>query len=266
MTRKLGLLFIVITIVFIFVIPAQAIFCPNCGTQNADNSKFCIQCGTKLPNLGEGSIFDQATELLGQKKYDEAILFLEDRVKSNPNDLKVKICLAKAYLAKCDMLKEKGDKQYKDLVLTPFKIGESIIIFRDKYPQHLQDGLYICAHSFLLTNREARACRYIKKAIRLSPLPPAEYYFVQGDAWKAMAQIETDNDTEIQRSQKAYEKIIKMNVSNDVKGLAYYKLAVMCSEFGRKEKAKKSLESGLELAQSEALIQKIRGMQESMQK
>ncbi len=51
-----------------------------------------------------------------------------------------------------------------------------------------------------------------------------------------------------------------MNVSNDVKGLAYYKLAVMYSEFGFKEKARAALKPALELVQREVLIQRIHSM------
>ncbi len=157
MIRKLSILFVLIAIVFIFVSPAQAIFCPNCGTQNADTSKFCIQCGTKLTNLEEGSIFDQANELLDQEKCDEAISLLEKRFGLNPNDMKAKVCLAKAYLSKCEILKERGDKQYKNLAFRPLTIGRSIL--------HSPDGLYLCAHSFLINDRPERARKYIKKAI-----------------------------------------------------------------------------------------------------
>lgn len=261
MKRKLSILFVVIAIVFIFVIPAQAIYCSKCGAQNPDDGVFCIQCGAKLIHLEEGSIYDQASELVWQDKHDDAISLLENHLGNNPNDMKAKISLAEAYLAKCEMLKEKGNKQYKDLVFKPLTIGRDIIAYRD---QHLPEGLYICARSFTVNNRPRRGLRFIKKAIKFSKSPRVEYYFMLGDSSVGVAKIKDDNYFEIKKAKKAYEDIINMNASNDVKGLAYYKLAVLESRFGSKKDVQKALESGLELAQSEALIQRIRDMWESM--
>jgi tetratricopeptide (TPR) repeat protein len=275
MKRKLCILFVVTAIVFIFVIPAQAIFCSKCGTQNPDDGVFCIKCGTKLIHLkggsisdqptklldqkkGKGAIFDQATELLWREKCDEAISLIENSFGPNPNDMKAKVSLAKAYLAKCEMLKEKGNKQYKSLAFRPLEIGRSIL--------HSPDGNYICAHAFLINNRPERARKYANKAIKMSISPRPEYYFVLGDSWvvtHTMSTAPPGYDVS-PRAKKAYEEVINMNVSNDVKGLAYYKLAVMFSESGRKEKAKNALKSGLELAEREALVKRIRVMQESM--
>jgi tetratricopeptide (TPR) repeat protein len=267
------------------IFPAQAIFCSKCGTQNPDDGVFCIKCGRKLIHLkegsiskqptklldqkegsisdqptqlldqekGKGSIFDQATELLWQEKCDEAISLIEKNFGPNPNDMKAKVSLAKAYLAKCEMLKEKSDKQYKSLAFRPLEIGRSIL--------HSPDGNYICAHAFLINNRPERARKYVNKAIGMSISPRPEYYFVLGDSWVATSSMSMRVAPDLSpEAEEAYEKVINMNVSNDVKALAYYKLAVMCSEFGRKEKAKMALRSALELTQSEALIKRIRGM------
>jgi tetratricopeptide (TPR) repeat protein len=204
--------------------------------------------------LKKGSILDQATELLGQEKCDEAISLIENRFGSNPNDMKTKVCLAKAYLAKCQILKEKGDKYYKSMAFKPLNIGRSIL--------HTADGQYICAHAFLINNRPERARKYVNKAIAMSPSPPADYYFVLGDSWVITSAMSTSRDTSAFNygAKKAYEEVINMNISNDVKALAYYKLAVMYSESGYKEKAKKALESALGLAQREVLIQRIHAM------
>jgi tetratricopeptide (TPR) repeat protein len=287
MKRKFIILFVVTAIVFIFVIPAQAIFCSKCGTQNPDDGVFCIQCGTKLIHLkegpiskqptklldqkegsisdqptklldqkkGKGAIFDQATELLWQEKCDEAISLIENSFGPNPNNMKAKVCLAKAYLAKY-------------LAFKPLNIGRSIL--------HSPDGLYICAHSFLINDRPERARKYVKKAIKLSQSPPVEYYFVLGDSWVlTLSRTVPNNSSDLDageianghciEAKKAYDKVINnTNFSNDTKALAFYKLAIMYYENGRKEKAKMTLRSALELAQREALIKKINSKLEFM--
>ena len=68
----------------------------------------------------------------------------------------------------------------------------------------------------------------------------------------------------LKRAKEAYEEVINMNVSNDTNGLAYYKLAILYSESGRKEKAKNALRSALELTEREALIKKINSKLGSM--
>jgi len=264
MKRKFILSCIVIAVIVIFVVPAHAIFCRNCGTEFSEGALYCTQCGVKLDRLEGKNIYDQSCELFGQEKYDEVISALVGYCASNPQDIKSQILLAKAYLEKCDLLKEQDSRQYKTLVYKPFEIGKKIIVPRD---QHLSEGLYICGRSFLVNSRANRASRYIKKAIKLSMSPPAEYFIALGDAQFAEGRDEDSTGQEhdyYMRAKHTYKRVIRMTYSNNDKGKAYYKLGVMHLYLSEKRNARQAFESALQFAETNLLISRIRSKMESL--
>ena len=264
MKRKFILSCIVMAVIVILVAPAQAIFCHKCGTELAEEALFCSKCGANLERLEGKNFYDQSCELFRQEKYDEVISSLVGYCASNPRDIKSQILLAKAYLEKCDFFKEQGSHQYKTLVYKPFEIGKQIILPRDQY---LSEGLYICGRSFLINHRANKASRYIKKAIKLSPEPPVEYFILLGDANFTMAKTEESKDS-IDNSyyipaKKAYEKVIAMKIPNNEKGLGYYKLGIFRLYFNEKKAAKQAFESALQFAEKDSLVSKIHSKMES---
>lgn len=264
MNRKFIFLSIIIIAVLIFVVPAQAIFCNKCGTKNPDGSIYCIKCGNKLQGLEGKNIYDQSCELFRQDKYDEVISSLVGYCASNPQDIKSQILLAKAYLEKCNIMKEQGSHQYKTLVYKPFEIGKKIILPRDQY---LSEGLYICGRSFLINRRANRASRYIKKAIKFSMSPPAEYFIALGDAQFAEGIDEDPTGTESSyylSAKNKYKKVVDMEIPNNEKGKAYYKLGVLYLYLNEKRDAKQAFESALKFAEKDSLITKIHSKMEAL--
>jgi len=264
MKRKLILLNVIVAVVLIFAASAHAIFCHKCGVNNPDDSIYCISCGEKLQRLEKASVYDKAYDLFSQEEYDQVISTLVGYCASNPQDIKSQILLAKAYLEKCDLLKEQDNKQYKTLVWKPFEIGKKIILPRDQY---LSEGLYICGRSFLINHRANKANRYIKKAIKLSTPPPAEYFIALGDAQFAMAKNEDptgNEDFKYIAAEKTYKRVIDMKILNNEKGKAYYKLGFLNLYLNKKKDAKQAFESALQFAKANSLISRIRSKLESL--
>ena len=258
MKRKLILLNVIVAVVLIFAASAHAIFCQKCGANNPDDSIYCISCGEKLQRLEKANVYDKAYDLFSQEEYDQVISTLVGYCASNPQDIKSQILLAKAYLEKCGLLKEQDNKQYKTLVWKPFEIGKKIILPRDQY---LSEGLYICGRSFLINHRANRADKYIKKAIKLSTSPPAEYFIALGDVQFAMANNEDptgNEDSKYFAAKKTYKRVINMEIPNNEKGKAYYKLGVLHLFLNEKKDAKQAFESALQVAEANSLISRIR--------
>ena len=264
MKRKLILLNVIVAVVLIFAASAHAIFCHKCGANNPDDSIYCVKCGAKLLPLEKTDIYGKACDLFNQEEYNQVISTLTGYCVSNPKDIKSQILLAKAYLEKCDFLKEQDNKQYKTLVYKPFEIGKRIILPRDQY---LSEGLYICGRSFLINHRANKAARYIKKAIKLSTSPPAEYFITLGDVQFALAKNEdpTENeDFKYVAAEKTYKKVINMEIPNNEKGKAYYKLGALNLYLNKKRDAKQAFESVLQFAKANSLISRIRSKLESL--
>jgi hypothetical protein len=149
-------------------------------------------------------VYARAKSLFDQEKYADAIAELEPFCQDNPNQVKGKILLAKAYLEECDKLKAAGDDRYKGLVMKPYYIGKSLIAGN----AHVPDVLYICARSFLINNRARRANKYINKAINMSVNAPAKYYITLGDACVKRSSDKSNEmfkDSIIADAKKAYE-------------------------------------------------------------
>lgn len=264
MKRKLILLNVIVAVVLIFAASAHAIFCHKCGANNPDDSIYCISCGEKLQRLEKANVYGKACDLFSQEEYDQVISTLVGYCASNPQDIKSQILLAKAYLEKCDLLKEQDSQQYKTLVYKPFEIGEKIILPRDQY---LSEGLYICGRSFLLNRRATRAKKYIKKAIKFSMSPPAEYFIALGDVQFVLAKKDDSMESESIKclaAKKTYKRVINMEIPNKEKGKAYYKLGVLYLYLNEKRDAKQAFESALQFAETNSLISKIRSKLESL--
>ncbi len=259
MKRKLILLNIIIAIILVFALSAHATFCTKCGTNNAEEATYCSSCGEKIIRVEGKDVYDQSCELFRQEKYDEVISSLVGYCISNPQDIKSEILLAKAYLEKCDLLKEQHNQEYKSLVWKPFEMGRKIIKPRDQY---LSEGLYICGRSFLINHRATRAAKYIKKAIKLSTSPPAEYFIALGDTQFEMGKnddsMNSDGNLNYFAAKKTYNRVIDMEVPNNEKGKAYYKLGVLHLSINEKIDAKQAFESALQVAETNSLISRIR--------
>jgi tetratricopeptide (TPR) repeat protein len=240
-------LFFVLILSFLFTSSVFAIFCPQCGTLNASNAVVCKYCVAKLPDLPDTvNTLSQAQSFFEQENYDKTITILESYCDKN-RDYKADVLLAKAYLAKCDILKEEGGSQYMLLAVKALHIGQDLMKISDY--QYFPDALYICARYFYFNNSNFKAERYIKKAIKLSSQPSADYFFALGDIYVAKGKRTSTIDI--------YNKIIAMDVSSENKGMAYYKLGTFLLKIGRKEGGKEALESALQFTNRESLNLKI---------
>ena len=219
-------------------------------------------------------IYAQTSDLIEAEKYSEAIAFLDKYSIDYRRDPKATVLLARAYLGKCSDLKEKGDPRYKTLVFTPYEIGKQLITQYPHIPKYLSQGWYITGHAVLINDRAKKAIKYTEKAIQISPSPTSEvhYYFVLADAYaevadkKQMKSTSSKMPSEYYEAEKKYRDITNMDTSNNRKGLAYYKLAVLYSDFRQEKKVKESLKTALTLAEKEALILRIRRMLETERK
>jgi tetratricopeptide (TPR) repeat protein len=264
MKRNIILLSIVIAVVLLFVVSAQAIFCNKCGTDNPDGSKFCSNCGNKLQQL-EKSLYETCCDLYSQEEYDQVISLLSPYCVSNPKDKSSELLLAKAYLEKCNLLKQEGSAVYEALVLRPYEIGKRIHLARD---QHLPEALYVCGRSFYINNRRIRSMKYLKKAIKLSSSPPAEYFIALGDAQFDEGKREDPagmESTYYLAALNTYSKVIEKTYSNNDKGKAYYKIGVFRLYLNEKKHARQAFESALQLAETNSLISRIRNKMESLE-
>ena len=278
MKRQRVMFLLILLIALALALPAYAIFCSKCGTQNPDAAVHCSQCGAKLhdPSESDGKvdIYTQASDLMGQYSYDEAVSLLGKYCIDYPADTKATVLLAKAYLGKCTLLKENDDKQYKDLVYKPFNIGKQLILQYPHNPTYLSEGLYICAYSFLVNHRSQKSKRYIKKAIRTSPAPSTDldYYFLLADANAEMARVEYIRSDEAEippqyyEGEKIYNDIIAMDIADELKSQAYYKMGILFANFKKKKAAKEAWESALQLTSNQISTSRIHNKLENIQK
>ncbi len=282
MKSKLLVFLLVILATFVLVASAFAVFCTQCGTDNPDNAKFCSKCGAKLyhpPKVTDipaevSDIYAQTSDLIEAEKYSEAIAYLDRYSKDYKGDPQATVLLAEAYLGKCSYLKERGDSSYETLVYTPYNIGKELITQYSHTPRYMSQGWYICGHAVLINNRAEKAISYVKKAIEISPSPRSEvnYYFVLADAHAEVANTKRTKSAsaeipdEYYEAERGYKDIINMDISSNLRGLAYYKMSVLYTDFRQEQKARESLKTASTLAEKEALISRIRWMLESEMK
>ena len=245
--------------VFLIVSPALAVYCSQCGSQESDSAHYCSQCGAPLAATQPSGLYKTALEKYQQGQYDAVVADLEPYCNAHPRHTKARVLLAKAYLQKCEILKEDNDRRYKKLVYIPFEMGKRMLTRNRTDPE----GLFICAKSFLINHRAIKALRYIKKAIKLTPgNPEAEYYYVWGDAATAVALNERDRayDTpaEYFSAVKAYRHVIDGVSTDDEKAIGYLKLALLYKRFGNRSKSKAALRDSLDYANQEIIKSRIK--------
>lgn len=272
MKRRQLMVLLIVLLIFLFALPALAVICIECGTQNSNDALYCNRCGIKLHNSQiteeKLELYKEASELVEQEKFDEAISLLRQYCIQNKEDTQAAIILAKAYLGKCDLLKMNGDEQYKSLVLKPFEIGKSIVT-RHSYlsnPKYFAEGCYIISYSFMINNRQFKSERYIKKAIKISPSPAdqSRYYLMWGTA-AAISSLENNDDIRFKKAKKHLEKVINMNASDDHKALSYYWIGTLYSKFYIKKEAIKKLNNALEYAKKKSTRMRIQRQLASIQ-
>jgi tetratricopeptide (TPR) repeat protein len=244
-------------IIVMFALPAYAVFCFKCGTQNPDNAVYCSKCGTELYHPAESvDIYKQWSDLIEGERFDEAISLLEPQYVSNQLDTRAKILLAEAYLGKCDLLKANGDEQYRTLVLKPYAIGQGLL--------YSADGHYICAYSLLINKRSGKAAKHIKAAVKISP-PNSRYYLIWGQA-RAVFALENNDKGKYATAKKTFQSIITMNAPKDHKALSYYWLGTLYAKFENKKKAMEALNAALDYAEKKSTRMKIKKQLASTQK
>ena len=261
MKRKHLMLPIIILLTFLFVLPAYAVFCFKCGTQNPDNAVYCSKCGTKLYHPAESvDIYKQSSDLIVQEKWEKVISLLEP----SPSELKSSILLAQAYLGKCDLLKRQGDKAYSSLVLLPFKTGSGLMTHHNLHVQ--SEGFYIVAYSLFINDRKARAIKHLEKALELSPFyTPEVCYLLLYGRIKAAQGFERHDDLQIIGARKVFEQIIDMDVENEYKALSCFWLGKLYLRWSDKKKAISSFNAALNYAEYESTRMRIQKKLASIQ-
>lgn len=130
-------------------------------------------------------VYEQALTLYRQGRYDDVIKQLQGPSATDPYDERINGLLARAYLDKCEKLKEAGDKNYRYYVKSPYVIGIRLL----KAKPTLPEPYYLVAKSLLLNNRPLKASRAIEKAIYYAGPQHKDfclYWETKGDCWTDM--------------------------------------------------------------------------------
>jgi len=126
----------------------------------------------------EEDIYAKAQRLYKEQQFSDMISLLRGHCEDNLYDMKANVLLAEAYLEQVEIMKNLGDKGYKELVNKPYLISRRFVSSQPDNP----DGLYLAGRSFVLNERATRGLKYIKKAIKISNKEVCEYYITFGDA------------------------------------------------------------------------------------
>jgi len=206
----------------------------------------------------EGYTHATSTVLFDEKKIDQMASSLEGYCARNQHDIKANILLAKVYLEKCTFLKKNGHEGYKTLLHRPWNTAKRL--YKQAAGSRLfhSDLYYIFAKTYFIKDKPKKAIKYANIALETSTSysPNIDCMFLLGDCYAALAKGETSKYYDL--AQKAYREINYLNVSDDHKALAYYKLGALFSQVNQKDKADEALGSALMLAQSDSVAIKIR--------
>ncbi len=208
----------------------------------------------------EADINGASTVLFDEKKTDQTIRSLEGYCARNQGDVKANLFLAKVYLEKCIFLKKRGNDRYKTLLYRPWNMAKRL--HKQSVGSHLykKDLYYIYGKTYFIKDKPKKAIKYANIALEASTSfsPNIDCMFLLGDSYAALAKRETSKYYSL--AQKGYQEIIYLNVSDDHKALAYYKLGALFSRFSQNEKAEQALGSALKLAQNDSVVKKIRDL------
>jgi tetratricopeptide (TPR) repeat protein len=195
-----------------------------------------------------------STVLFDEKKIDQMASSLEGYCARNQHDIKANILLAKVYLEKCTFLKKNGHEGYKALLHRPWNTAKRI--YKQAAGSRLfhSDLYYIFAKTYFIKDKTKKAIKYANIALEKSTSysPNIDCMFLLGDCYAALAKQETSEYYHL--AQKTYQEINYLNVSDDHKALAYYKLGALFSRVNQKDKADEALGSALMLAQSDSSV------------
>jgi hypothetical protein len=148
----------------------------------------------------ESDFYSKAEAAFKAKEYEEVIRLLSGPAELEPNNFKLNILLAKAQVERCALLKAKGDKSYKELIMKPYETSQRL----HKMYEKEAEPYYIAAKCLLINDRPSRAGRTIKKAIFYSTQINADYFVVLGDAWSCLPRYKITYDS----AKAAYEKAL----------------------------------------------------------
>ncbi|MBW1723286.1 MAG: hypothetical protein JRH13_15175 [Deltaproteobacteria bacterium] len=179
----------------------------------------CARAQETAPDSGEElspgpsrGMLGRAESLFKAKKYDEVIRLLSGPASREPGNFPVNILLAKAQTEKCALLKSRGDKKYRSLVMSPYMTARRL----NRIDPYRPEPYYIASKCLLINDRLTRSIRSIKKALYFAPGRP-EYLIVLGDGCRRLAERGHDRfqiDRYISLAMDAYRKALT-NAKNE---------------------------------------------------
>ena len=220
-----------------------------------------------IEGLEAHEVYSQVTStvLFDERKIDKMLTSLESYRTKNPFDIEANILLAKVYLEKCTLLKKSGNEYYKTVLSYVWNTAKKLYKQTGGSYTYQSSLYYIFARTYFIKDRPKKAIKYAKIALEASPpdSPNIDCMLLLGDSYAAL--IEDETSKYYSTAQKTYQEINDLNVSDDHKALAYYKLGALYARLKETKKAREALQSGLKLAQNDSVIQEIRSLLDSIQ-
>ena len=242
-----GWVLVSVLLSLLFASLSHAVFCHQCGAENDADATVCSVCGAALAGeQDQRSSLDRARLLMADERYDRATALLEV-YHNRYRDPEADKLLARAYLGQCDVQVEAGQTGDKALIAKAYHIGQELMQFPD--PVYFREGLFICARCLYFNDRPTRAQRYIRKAVKLSPQPPAEYLLAMAEIYVAKGKRSS--------AIEAYQQALAGAPSDEIKALVYYKLGIYYCQIGMGVEGRRALEAALALPIKAALSAKI---------
>jgi tetratricopeptide (TPR) repeat protein len=208
---------------------------------------------------------ETSTVLFDERKIDRMIPPLEEYCGKNPLDIEPNILLAKVYLEKCNFLKKRDIEQYKTLLHRPWNTAKRLYKQTAGSYFYHSSLYYIFARTYFIKDKPKKAIKYANIALETSTAdsPNIDCMILLGDSYAAL--VKTKTSKYCSKAQKAYQEINYLNVSDDHKALAYYKLGDLFARLKQKEKAREALVSAQKLAQNDSVVKEIRTLLDSIQ-